>query len=146
MKACLNGHYDIAKYLIQKGARINDKDHYGRNALHYAAQSKNEKLVKLICSLENVDVVQHTKISHLTARDFCLSSGNTKDEDGDDIEPRLYNLVLNYENGVLAELSDAGSDDEKTGGEVYKKTKKKKGKGKGKGKAKKGKGKKKKKK
>ena len=134
--------------MIQKGARFNDKDHYGRNALHYAAQSKNEKLVKLLCSLENVNVELQTKISHLTARNFCLTSTNTKDDDDDDIEPRLYNLVLNYEKGVLAEISDVDSDDEKTGGEVYKKTTKKKGKGKGKGKgkAKKGKGKKKKKK
>lgn len=51
----------------------------------------------------------------------------------------LYDILQQYESlGIAPEISDVESEDEKTGGEVYKKEKKKKKKGKKSGKSKKG--------
>jgi hypothetical protein len=142
LQACQNSHYEIAKYLIQLGANVNKADRYGQNALHYAVNAKNEKLVKLLCNQDNIDIKQRTVISGLTPKDCCLTASNTKNEN-DDIEPVLYDILLRFETrGIVPEMSDVDSDEEKTGGDVYKKDKKKKkkskkGKKKGKGKKKK---------
>lgn len=42
------GRYNIAKYLIQKGAIIDDQDEYGSTPLHFAAMKGHLNIVKLL--------------------------------------------------------------------------------------------------
>lgn len=38
LKACLHGHYEILKMLLEAGALVELKDFYGQNTLHYAVK------------------------------------------------------------------------------------------------------------
>merc|ERR1711998_338955 len=42
------GHYSVAKFLIENGAKTNVKDNAGWTALHHAAQNGNEATVELL--------------------------------------------------------------------------------------------------
>ena len=70
-KACKNGHYDLVKMLITAGANIHLSDAYGQNALHYAVQSNNEKLCKLIC-LKKVNSKENSLIAKLQPKQLVL--------------------------------------------------------------------------
>ncbi|CAF0857509.1 unnamed protein product [Brachionus calyciflorus] len=150
MKACLKGEYDIVKILLDAGAHINLNDFYGQNALHFAAQGNNEKICKLLC-VNKIDSMKTSKIVDCTPKDYLIkgtcnvegkfvepnyvkqlngikSSENTnlllERDEPSNCEERIYNMIMRYEDMNLSELESDGDD--KTGGEVYKKTKKKK--------------------
>lgn len=44
--AAWNGNYEVAKYLISKGANIDSKDSEGKTAIHYAALSNNAAIIE----------------------------------------------------------------------------------------------------
>jgi potassium channel len=49
--ACSEGNLEIAKYLLSKGAKIEQKDRFGNNAMDCAIMSKNEELIEYFRSL-----------------------------------------------------------------------------------------------
>jgi hypothetical protein len=49
MQAAANGHLDICRLLIDKGAQMEAKDRYGSTALHYAAGRGQLEIVRLLC-------------------------------------------------------------------------------------------------
>lgn len=48
--AVLQGHKEIAEYLLTKGATVNAKDTNGRTALHVAALKGNKEIASLLVS------------------------------------------------------------------------------------------------
>jgi V8-like Glu-specific endopeptidase len=46
--ALSNGYTDVAKLLIEKGAKLNEKDNYGNTPLHLAARSGRRDVVELL--------------------------------------------------------------------------------------------------
>jgi len=171
MKACLNGHCDLVKLLLESGADLTLKDKNGQNALHYAVLSKNDKLCKLLCT-KKVDANEMTKQAALTAKDYALTTvcdnltkmplehlymiqtkniimaelpaGVFERDEARFNEEKIYNLITRYQEMELSDLESDGDDIQK--GEMKKKGKSKKSKkggkkGKGKGSGKKKKGK-----
>lgn len=58
MIAAQNGHTNIVKILLEKGADINVEDYFGNTVLHLAARSGHEKTVEvLIQAVANVNAV-----------------------------------------------------------------------------------------
>ena len=47
-EACFNGNYDLANFLIVKGADVNLNDDYDNTALHRACEKCHLKIVKLL--------------------------------------------------------------------------------------------------
>ena len=54
--ACLEGHHNIAEYLISKGANINAKDTIGDYAIHYASKGGHLPIVQYFIEQQNVDI------------------------------------------------------------------------------------------
>ena len=50
MIAACNGHLDICRLLIDKGAQVTAKDDYGRTPLHYAAMRGHVEIARLFCN------------------------------------------------------------------------------------------------
>jgi hypothetical protein len=48
MEAAFNGHLDVCRLLIDKGAHIEAKDRYGRTPLHFAAGRGHLEIVRLL--------------------------------------------------------------------------------------------------
>jgi hypothetical protein len=46
--AAITQNYDMAKYLLEKGANVDAQNNYKETALHYAISFGNEKLIKLL--------------------------------------------------------------------------------------------------
>jgi ankyrin repeat protein len=73
--ACINDRFDIAKYLLRKGADVNHDNDTGSTPLHYAVQSGNPALVHFLlsrranCDFENDD---GKKPFHYAAKDNFL--------------------------------------------------------------------------
>lgn len=170
MKACLNGHFDLSKLLIESGADLSLKDKNGQNALHYAVLSKNDKLCKYLCT-KKIDSNEMTMQAALTPKDYALPTVHdglvrnpmehlymiqTKNIIMDELpacvferdeakykEEKIFNLITRYQEMELSDLESDGDDIQK--GEMKKKGKSKRKKGKkskGSGKKKKGKSKK----
>lgn len=72
-KACLNGHYDLVKLLLESNANINLKDTNGQNALHYAVIGKNDKICKLLCH-NKINSSEMTKQAALSSKDYALTT------------------------------------------------------------------------
>ena len=51
MFACLNGHVDIAQYLVSKKADPYVKDNRGWNVLHWACANDHVKMVEYLLSI-----------------------------------------------------------------------------------------------
>lgn len=85
-KACLNGHYDIVKLLIESNANVHRLDAYGQNALHYAVRGNNEKICKLICA-KKAGHEKTSRITHMIPRDYALVT----------VPQKLDNLFDNYQ-------------------------------------------------
>jgi len=51
MEAAFNGHLDVCRLLIDKGAHIEAKNRYGRTPLHYAAANGHLEIVRLLYDL-----------------------------------------------------------------------------------------------
>ena len=51
MEAAFNGHLDVCRLLIDKGAHIEAKNRYGRTPLHYAAANGHHEIVRLLYDL-----------------------------------------------------------------------------------------------
>ncbi len=49
MTASYDGHLDICRLLIDKGAQVEAKDRFGCTPLHYAAINGNVEIVRLLC-------------------------------------------------------------------------------------------------
>ena len=47
--ACLHGHRDVVKFLIQKGANPNSGDNWNCTPLHNAAGSGHLQIVDMLC-------------------------------------------------------------------------------------------------
>lgn len=60
--AALNGNYEIAEYLIKKGANIDSKDHEGKTTMHYAALSNNIDLIEAM--IQQVSDAGYWKYQH----------------------------------------------------------------------------------
>lgn len=48
ISACLSGKYNLVRWLIERGARMNDVDHQGRSALHWSAYFGANKILTLL--------------------------------------------------------------------------------------------------
>jgi len=44
--ACMNGHKEIVKYLVERGTNINKKNNDGYTSLYYACEKGHEYVVK----------------------------------------------------------------------------------------------------
>lgn len=53
--AALNGNYEIAEFLVKKGANVNSKDSEGRTAMHHAALSNTVDIIEVM--------IQHVSIT-----------------------------------------------------------------------------------
>jgi len=49
MTAAWNGHLDICRLLIDKGAQVTVKNEYGWTPLHFAADRGHVEIVRLLC-------------------------------------------------------------------------------------------------
>ena len=58
MEAAFNGHLDVCRLLIDKGAHIEAKNRYGRTPLHYAAANGHLEIVRLLCD-RGADIEAH---------------------------------------------------------------------------------------
>ncbi|XP_067653123.1 fibronectin type 3 and ankyrin repeat domains protein 1-like [Haliotis asinina] len=56
MAAAVNGHSDVVEFLMGRGADVSLVDGYGRNVLHLACRGGDLETVKLILSLDLVDI------------------------------------------------------------------------------------------
>ncbi|EDV24719.1 uncharacterized protein TRIADDRAFT_24774, partial [Trichoplax adhaerens] len=64
--AAMNGNYEFAEFLTNRGAKINSKDNEGKTCLHYAALSNNLPLIGLMiqqgADIEVRDNKEHTPL------------------------------------------------------------------------------------
>ncbi len=111
-KACTGGHYGIVKLLLRSKANINLEDPYGQNALFYAIGANNVKIIKLLLN-NNINAKNYSKSCSLKPRDLSLTNTCVEQEKRqDNIEPHIYDLLLDYEHGLKPVLNDFDSDDE----------------------------------
>ena len=77
MTAAYNGHLDICRLLIDKGAQFEAKDNQGLTSLHYAAAEGHIKIVRLLCDrgayIEAQNIVGCRPL-HLAARNGHIST------------------------------------------------------------------------
>ena len=59
--ACIVGNYNIAKYLIEKGAILNKTDKYNKSALDYAIENNNYAIVNLINGYNDLEKSESEK-------------------------------------------------------------------------------------
>lgn len=52
MKACFEGDYHLAKFLIQHGADTEIKSNHGKTAIDYAIEKDNYEIVKLLLEMD----------------------------------------------------------------------------------------------
>ena len=72
--ACAYGHYELAKYLIDKGAKLLVKDKYGRSSCVLAARNGNVKILSLLlyhgAEYDSPDSSKNTPLHYAAAYGF----------------------------------------------------------------------------
>ena len=71
--ACVYGHFELARLLIEAGAEIESKTKYGYTALHLAAQYGHKLIIELLLerganpnALTNVSIDYRKKNNHFS--------------------------------------------------------------------------------
>jgi len=75
MLAAFNGHTSVVRLLLEKGARVNDRDQDGRTALMYAASGPFQKTVQLLLE-HQAEVDLQDRQEHWTALMFAAAEGH----------------------------------------------------------------------
>lgn len=90
--ACRNGHLEVARYLLDRGADVNAKGYFGGTGLHWAALNGHREMVVYLLDQE-VD---------LTIRDhgFKSTAAGWASEGGHD---DIYAIIKNREGGLEIE-------------------------------------------
>ena len=95
---CLDGHQELAEYLIEHGAEVNLPDDEGRTAIHYAVMSGNAKLVESLLNFGS-DLNKLTKKKdtplHFAAKQAGLEEVQFLVEHGASIKAINWTLVEN---------------------------------------------------
>ena len=59
-RACGPGYTEVAEYLLNHGANINEIDNYGNTSLHYAIEENQIAIVKLLCDYHaDINIKNH---------------------------------------------------------------------------------------
>ena len=74
MEAAFNGHLDVCRLLIDKGAHIEAKDRYGRTPLHFAAGRGHHEIARLLCD-RGAEIEARTN-SRWRPLHYAANSGN----------------------------------------------------------------------
>ncbi|XP_067653378.1 ankyrin repeat domain-containing protein 29-like [Haliotis asinina] len=77
MMAAWKGHRDVVEFLVGRGADVSLVNSYGNNVLHWACVSGDLETVKLILSLDGVDVNARAN-NRLTAVDYARRWGHQR--------------------------------------------------------------------
>eukprot|EP00941_MAST-03F_sp_MAST-3F-sp1_P004810 g4810.t1 len=123
--ACANGHFEMAKFLIRNGARVNDVDGTGSPALHLAALSMNKNVVQLLLT-HRADVFYKNKagrnaLEHLRYYRTHLKSKNKDDKkESKEMEKSIISPTSKKKIHSSVQRMQIGEDkNEKEDGGVY---------------------------
>lgn len=110
--ACRNGHFYLAKLLIQHGADVNAKNNANQTPLHLACENRKLKIVELLlqhnANVNDVDEDYNTPLHYLCNRNDVFNSGVVSKQiykiaelllqAGADVDMKNYNdaTPLNY--------------------------------------------------
>ncbi|XP_067654205.1 uncharacterized protein [Haliotis asinina] len=83
MRAAESGHRDVVEFLVSRGADVSLVDGYGDNVLHFACRGGDLETVKLILSMNVVDINARNNDGK-TAADYARDFGHQ----------RLLNLLV----------------------------------------------------
>ena len=78
IEACLGGHLDNMKTLIQHGADINARDVDGLTLLHIASRYSKQEIVEFLLKLNQISV-NATNKNHTTSSMFTCFDGGRVD-------------------------------------------------------------------
>jgi ankyrin repeat protein len=73
--ACLKGHFDTARLLLDRGAKVGARDERGATPLHDAALGGSIKLIELLLE-RKADIHAHDSAG-LTALDYAVKMDRT---------------------------------------------------------------------
>ena len=121
MFAANTANYDLVKSLVEKGAKVNERDEVGRTPLQYAAQGRSTKIVEFLiengADIEEADdkyndtALMHAVMNGDTDTLECLikHGANVNTTKANGVTPLMVCAVLDYDKNASL-LLEHGAD------------------------------------
>ncbi len=113
-EAAISGHLNVVKKLIEKGAKVYDKNNYGLTPLELANNKNNAEIVNLFVCYKDK---HHYTLLHHAAKDnnanlvdLLLDRGSDVNAKGSFDNTPLYLAAINGHLNVVEKLIEKGAD------------------------------------